>query len=118
MVVLERKREIGILKSMGMENKKVLGLFLAEGTMLGVIGGVVGALLGTGLNILFSIHGIDFSSMTSGTGVPMDNIVRPGVYPIHVLALFCMGVAISVIVAFLPSRSAARMDPIDAIRSV
>jgi putative ABC transport system permease protein len=118
MVVLERRREIGILKSMGMENRRVLGLFLAEGTMLGLMGGVTGALLGTGLNILLSIHGIDFSSMTSGTGVPMDNIVRPVVHPLQVLALFCMGVGISVIVAYLPSRSAARMDPIDAIRSV
>jgi putative ABC transport system permease protein len=118
MVVLERRREIGILKSMGMENGRILGLFLAEGTMLGLIGGVAGALLGTGLNALLAIHGLDFSSATSGTGVPVDNIVRPGVYPIHVLALFCMGVAISVVVAFLPSRSAARMDPIEAIRSV
>jgi putative ABC transport system permease protein len=118
MVVLERRREIGILKSMGMENGRVLGLFLAEGTMLGVIGGIVGALLGTGLNILLSIHGIDFSHITAGTSIPMDNIVRPVVHPLQVLALFCMGVAISAIVAYLPSRSAARMDPIDAIRSV
>ncbi|MGA2546148.1 MAG: FtsX-like permease family protein [Rectinemataceae bacterium] len=118
MVVLERKREIGILKSMGMENRRVLGLFLSEGIMLGVIGGIVGTLLGTGLNVLLSIHGMDFSSLTAGTSIPMDNIVRPGLHPMHILGLFCMGVAISAVVAFLPSRSAALMDPIEAIRSV
>ncbi|MGO8694132.1 MAG: ABC transporter permease [Rectinemataceae bacterium] len=118
MVVLERKREIGILKSMGMENRRVLGLFLAEGTMLGLIGGIVGALLGTGLNALLAVHGIDFSSITANAGLPMDNVIRPGVHALQILALFCMGVAISAIVAFLPSRSAALMDPIEAIRSV
>jgi putative ABC transport system permease protein len=118
MVVLERKREIGILKSMGMENRRILGLFLAEGVMLGLIGGILGTLLGSALNILLSVHGMDFSSLTAGTSMAMDNIIRPGIHPMHVFELFCMGVAISAVVAYLPSRSAARMDPIEAIRSV
>jgi len=118
MVVLERKREIGILKSMGMENRRVLGLFLTEGTMLGLIGGVAGTLLGVGLNTLLAAHGMDFSAITSNSGLPMDNIIRPGIHPLQILALFCMGVAISAVVAFFPSRTAALMDPIEAIRSV
>jgi len=118
MVVLERKREIGILKAMGMENRRVLSLFLAEGVMLGIIGGIIGTALGTGLNALLAVHGMDFSAITAGTGMPMDNIVRPGLHPLKIMGLFCMGVAISAIVAFLPSRSAAVMDPIEAIRSV
>ena len=80
-------------------------------------GGLVGTLLGVGLNLLLSIRGIDFSGMTAETEVPMDNVIIPGVHPLHILALFCVGVAISSLVAFLPSRSAARMDPIEAIRS-
>ncbi len=118
MVVLERKREIGILKSMGMENDRILRLFLAEGVMLGIIGGICGTILGTALNLALGVHGMDFSNLMSGTNIPMDNIIRPGVHVSRIIGLFCMGVAISAIVAFLPSRSAARMDPIEAIRSV
>ena len=42
MVVLERKREIGILKSMGMERPRILWLFLVEGVLLGAIGSAAG----------------------------------------------------------------------------
>jgi len=118
MVVLERRREIGILKSMGMEDSRILGLFLSEGVMLGLIGGLVGSILGIALNALLAVHGMDFSALIAGESIPMDNIIRPALHPLRILALFCMGVAISAVVAFLPSRSAARMNPIDAIRSV
>jgi putative ABC transport system permease protein len=118
MVVLERKREIGILKSMGMEKGRILRLFLSEGIMLGLVGGVLGTLLGTLLNVALAVKGMDFSSLMSNSGLPIDNVIRPGVHPAQIAGLFVMGVAISAIVAFLPSRSAAEMDPIEAIRSV
>lgn len=118
MVVLERKREIGILKSMGMENERILRLFLAEGVMLGILGGICGAILGTALNLALAVHGMDFSNLMSGTNIPVDNIIRPGIHVARIIGLFCMGIAISAVVAFLPSRGAARMDPIDAIRSI
>jgi len=118
MVVLERRREIGILKSMGMENRRILGLFLAEGTMLGAIGSALAAVCGTALNAYLSVRGLDFSKAMSGTSVPLDSLVHPGVHPLSVLAFFCLGTLLSAVIAFLPSRSAARMDPIEAIRSV
>jgi putative ABC transport system permease protein len=117
MVVLERRHEIGILKSMGMEPWRILRLFLVEGIFLGIIGSAAGTLLGTGLNVWLSVKGIDFSRNIAGTGIAMDNVVHPGVHPLNVALLFLIGVAVSAIVAFLPSRGAARLDPIDAIRS-
>jgi len=118
MVVLERRREIGLLKSMGMEGPRILRLFLVEGMLLGVIGSAAGALLGTALNAWLSVKGLDFTSSISGSGIAMDNVIYTGVHPLHVALLFALGVAVSAIVSFLPSRSAARMDPIEAIRSV
>jgi len=118
MVVLERRREIGILKSMGMAPRTILGLFLAEGTMLGVLGSAAGAILGAGLNAYLAVKGVDFSGNMGGLGIPMDNIIHPAVHLGKTIALFAMGVAASAIVAYVPVRAAARMDPIDAIRSV
>jgi ABC-type lipoprotein release transport system permease subunit len=118
MVVLERRREIGILKSMGMEPRRILRLFLTEGVLLGIMGSAAGALLGAALNGWLSVKGLDFSRSMAGSGIPMDNIIHPGVHPLNVAMLFLVGVAVSAIVSFLPSRGAARMDPIEAIRSV
>ena len=54
----------------------------------------------------------------SGAGIPLDNVIHPAVHPANVAWLFVVGIAVAVVVSFLPSRTAARMDPIDAIRSV
>jgi putative ABC transport system permease protein len=118
MVVLERRREIGLLKSMGMEGPRILRLFLVEGMLLGVIGSAAGALLGTALNAWLSVKGLDFTSSISGSGIAMDNVIYTGVHPLHVVLLFMLGAAVSAILSFLPSRGAARMDPVEAIRSV
>ena len=118
MIVLERKREIGILMSMGMERPRILWLFLVEGVLLGAIGSAAGVIVGTTLNALLSIKGMDMTRTISGAGIPLDNIIYPAVHPANVAWLFLVGIAVAVVVSFLPSRTASRMDPIDAIRSV
>jgi len=118
MVVLERKREIGILMSMGMERPRILWLFLVEGVLMGTLGSAAGAIVGTALNAWLAVHGLNMTQTISGAGIPLDNIIRPVVHPLNVAWLFVVGVAVAVIVSFLPSRTASRMDPVDAIRSV
>jgi putative ABC transport system permease protein len=118
MVVLERKREIGILKSMGMPRREILYLFLLEGALLGALGSAAGVGLGFGLCEVFSAVGMDFSSAMSSFSWPMDNMIYATANPVDALLLFLLGVAVAAVIAFLPSRSAATMDPIEAIRSV
>ncbi len=117
MVVLERRKEIGILKSMGMPDYEVLALFLAEGTMMGVLGSATGAVLGLGINLIMSKVGVDMSAAMASFEWPMDNVVFFTVSLSAALGLFALGAAVSATVALLPSRSAAKMNPIDAIRS-
>lgn len=111
MVVLERKKEIGLLKSMGMPNREVLALFLAEGTLMGLVGSAVGSALGLAMNVVMGKVGLDLTSAMSSFSWPMDNVVYFTVSLPWTVAIFLIGVA------YLPSRSAARMNPIDAIRS-
>lgn len=118
MVVLERRKEIGILKSMGMPKGDILKLFLMEGTLLGMAGSAVGVILGLAMNFALSKVGMDFSRSMAGFDWPMDNIVYPSVNPALGLAFFALGSVVAATVSLLPSRSAARMNPIDAIRSV
>jgi putative ABC transport system permease protein len=118
MVVLERKREIGILKALGMPPREILGLFLVEGTMLGAIGSAAGVVAGLGLNAFFHVTGVDYTKAMASFAWPIDPVLRTAVNPLAGLALFFVGVAVSVVIAWLPSRKAAKMDPIEAIRSV
>ena len=118
MVILERKREIGILMSMGMPRGRILNLFLAEGTMLGLAGSLAGTAIGVGLILVLARKGFDMTSAMAGFSWPLDNVIYPSVTPGTILMGVAMGTAVSAAVSYLPSRRAARMAPVEAIKSV
>ena len=118
MVILERRKEIGILKSMGMKQREILGLFLAEGVMMGTIGSICGVVMGTVVNVALSVVGIDFTKMMSSMTLPMDNVIYPRPDIVSVMQMLCIGIAVASLVALLPSRQAAKMDAVEAIKSV
>lgn len=118
MVVLERKREIGIFMSMGMPKGRILWAFLIEGTALGFVGSAAGGLAGLAFNYLFSKRGFDMTSAMAGFSWPLDNVIYPAVGLGPVLAGVLVGTAVSAVVAYLPSRRAAGMTPVEAIRGL
>jgi len=118
MIVLERRREIGILKSMGLKKREILLLFTLEGLILGGIGSVCGALLGTIINIPLSIYGLDFSSSMSNMNFPVDNVVKWMINVGSIIGAMVLGIIVSAIMSLIPSRHAAKMKAVDAIRSV
>ena len=118
MVILERKREIGILMSMGMPRRNILNLFLAEGTMLGLAGSIAGTGLGAGMILLLARKGFDMTSAMAGFSWPLDNVIYPSVTPGTLFLGIAMGTAVSAAISYLPSRRAAAMAPVDAIKAV
>ena len=118
MIVLERRREIGILKAMGLKKKEILFLFVSEGAVIGIIGSFIGALMGLSVCFIFSIYGIDFSSAMGEMNFPADPVYYFKVNPASILLMFLLGVAVAVFVSILPSRKAANMNVVDAIKSV
>ena len=118
MVILERKREIGILMSMGMPRRNILNLFLAEGTMLGLAGSIAGTGLGAGMILLLARKGFDMTSAMAGFSWPLDNVIYPSVTPGTIILGIAMGTAVSAAISYLPSRRAAAMAPVDAIKAV
>lgn len=118
MVILERRREIGILKAMGYKNLEILLLFTLEGTILGSIGTLSGVSAGILISIPLSIWGIDFSASLSNMNFPMDNIIKWMITGSSILGAIILGVLVSAVVSIIPSRHASKMKPVDAIKSV
>lgn len=118
MVVLERRRETGILVAMGMPPRRIILSFLLEGTMMGFGGSVLGTAAGIAFNAAFSRKGFDLSSALAGFSWPIDNIIKPTISVSGVLAgiLFCTVAA--AIMSLLPSWRASRMEVVDALKAV
>jgi ABC-type lipoprotein release transport system permease subunit len=120
MAVYERTREIGLLSAMGLKPRQIMLLFVLEGTLLGLIGVAVGAILGYLGNGLLGLVGIDYSQFTSLT--TYTALITSRVYPSFVPgSLLSRGLPV-LIVAFLaslyPAREASRREPAEALHYV
>jgi putative ABC transport system permease protein len=105
MSILERKREIGILRAVGTSKNQVTGMIVGEALVLGMIGLLVGLAIG----ILFSSYFIDIMAFAQ-FAVPLD-------IPYAVLLYVALAsIIISVASAAYPAYNAARMNVVDAIR--
>jgi lipoprotein-releasing system permease protein len=112
MVVTDKTREIGILKSMGMTDRGVLRIFIAQGLTIGVIGTALGALGGLLL--------VELLDRYKFIDLPAD-VYFIDTLPVALDGLdFAVIIAASILIAFAatiyPARQASRLQPVDAIR--
>lgn len=112
MVVSDRTREIGILRTMGMTQKGILRIFVIQGVWIGVIGTSVGAALGIGLSWaldrfeLIRIPGDVYG--VSHLPAMMD--------PFDISTIVIASILVSFVATIHPARQASRLEPVDAIR--
>ncbi len=118
MAVLERRKEIGILKSMGFTRGEILMMFLAEGVSLGFIGSLAGVAVGGLAVAFFHAHGLDLTAFMSKINVPLDNVLYPSVGISNLSYSVLLGTVLAALVSVAPARQAAGMKVVDAIKSV
>ena len=106
-VVVQKSREIGILRAMGISQGQVMRLFLLQGGLMALAGSVAGSALGAGALALWQ------RSARSADGTPLCALVLEPSLFIEALAL---ATATGLIAALAPARRAARLDPVVAIR--
>ena len=100
-IAVERRREIGLRKALGAQDKDIMLEFLAEGSALGLVGGLVGWALG-----------LPFAQLVGQSVFQSSASVRPVVLPLAVL--FSVGLA--ALATFLPARAAAGVQPVMTLR--
>jgi len=103
--VMERTKEIGIMKALGASNNKVLSIFVLEAAFIGAIGGIIGIIIG------FSL-----SSIISAVGVQMGYGLTAAITPEIAIGALAFSMVVGIVAGFYPARRAAKMDPVIALR--
>ncbi len=112
MVVLEKRRDIGVLKSMGATSAQVRAIFLVEGLLIGVLGVGLGLVLGGGLIAVLARY--PFIRLPGDVYFIEKLPVRPEADDF--VAVVLAALALCLAAAWYPAWQAARLDPVDAIR--
>jgi lipoprotein-releasing system permease protein len=120
MIVVEKTRDIGILKALGASGRGIMGIFLSYGLSLGIVGSGVGLVLG----LLFVVN---INQIASGLSwLTGHEVFDPTIYyfykiptiiePVTVTWIVCGALFIAVLASVLPARRAARLHPVEALR--
>jgi putative ABC transport system permease protein len=118
--VMERTREIGIMKAIGAKSRTVLAMFLTETILIGVIGGIIGIILGYGLSyaLAYGLSGVVQSSQQSGLQTPGTQkiSITPVFSPEWTIIAVAFSIGICLIFGLYPARKAAKLNPVQALR--
>ena len=117
MSVMERSAEIGVLRAMGLRKRGVVGMFVMEGVLIGLVGAGLGLVLGMVPSVLLEVHGIHLGEgLTSKTGFPLSTTVHADfTWAIAGLSA-ALGILTALLGSLLPAVRASAIEPVNAMR--
>ena len=119
MAVFERIREIGVLMSIGMKNKKIYLMILMEAFVIGIIGTVVGVIVGLLLYLPLSYSGINFSIFAQSLeSFGVGAVIYPVISIQNLINTIIIIPFITVLGALYPAYKAIKLEPVYAINYV
>ncbi|MFA5928565.1 MAG: FtsX-like permease family protein [Candidatus Margulisiibacteriota bacterium] len=119
MAVLERTRELGMMKALGLKNGQVVNMMLIESAALGTIASFLGAIFGTILSYYMSVRGMDFTKTVANMETfPIPNVLYAHFSWSYVLIGFSFGILFSVLAAIPPALRAAKMEATEALHEI
>ncbi|MBS1819467.1 MAG: ABC transporter permease [Acidobacteria bacterium] len=111
--VRQRRKEIGVLRALGATRGQIQRMFLGESALLGVVGSGIGVLFGT---LIAQAVAQWLGAFIADMFRVADQVEEVATNPWTLGAAFAIGVATSLLAAFVPAREAARVDPVHAMR--
>lgn len=108
--VIERTKEIGVLRSLGARKRDISSVFNAETLLIGLIAGLLGVIVTYILCIPINVLIRHLAGSTLTMNLAIFN-------PFHALILLCVSMALTIISGLIPSRIAANKDPVIALRT-
>lgn len=112
MIVMEKTREIGILKSMGASSKGIMRIFLFEGTIVGILGTLLGSLLGFVICYLQETLGL----VRLPADVYLISKLPVKMQPLDFIVIAVAGIILCLAASVYPAYKASRLEPVEAIR--
>ncbi|GEM_PF-5559821 len=115
---IERVKEIGIMKAMGLKEGEIVRVFLLEAGGIGAIGGLIGCAVGAAMVFWLKEFGVSMEAFfdLGATGVPLADRIHGAWNTFSFFMILVFAVVVAVIASIVPSYWAARKDPIHAIR--
>lgn len=111
MAVFERINEIGTIAAIGTSPGKIMGLFVMEGFLLGILGTAIGTVIS-----LVSIYAMNVSQLSFNFGRQTGLVLTPTIGGRDVITIVLIVIGIAVLASLQPAWKAARMDPITALK--
>ena len=105
MSVLERTKEVGVMKAIGATTPRIISIFVVEAGMIGLVGGAIGLLLGIGAASIVSL-------VAEIAGLPLTAIVTPTL----IVGALTFSMAVGMIAGVYPAIRAANVEPVEALR--
>jgi putative ABC transport system permease protein len=120
MSVFEKKREIGTMKALGFTDRQVSNLFLVEGVLIGLTGGLMGMVLGTLFNAPLAIYGIDMDAMFGNQdfGMPVMGVIRSAWLGQAYVNAMIFTLAASIAASYYPAKKVTAMQAMECLRTV
>ena len=110
--VLQKSKQIGILKSMGARQRQILRTFILEGLGIALVGSSAGAAVGISIVYLLSL----IQQPVTRVGQPPEQLFPVAILPLYIATAMLAATGATVLAALLPARRAARLNPVDVIR--
>ena len=114
MSVLERTREIGTLRALGLKRRGIVKLFALEGALLGVLGSIFGVILMSLVWIGMTLAKPQWIPPSSVREIPLEIYL----VPVYIILSIIFLVTLAAVVAMLPARKAAHKGIVDALGHV
>ncbi len=105
MSVLERTKEVGVMKAIGATTPRIISIFVVEAGMIGLVGGAMGLLLGIGAAGIVSI-------IAEMAGLALTAVVTPGL----IIGALIFSMSVGMVAGVYPAIRAASVEPVEALR--